>query len=329
MPEGHLTQATLEAARRENLGHRMIALANDFADRILCQYRRRGYVAIRPAHGTLLRNLELGGNRLTTLAGRAGVTRRAMAKIVDDVVAQGYVTRVPDPADRRATLICFSEAGLGLLRDSSDIIEHIYGEYSAAAGAAALARLENRLYDFLRQLRVEITASGQQAIHSTRPGRLPDRADTYLSHNLGRYLQLAGDDYHRRCTAIMARHGHRGVRFDHLAVLSHLGLDGMTLSALALSAGISLQAMGKQVRAVQRLGYVSLQVDAADRRARRVAFTPAGLAFIDHLLRAFDEIDCDYRRQVGARRLEALQGSLSWVIDALGLPVPARTPSRA
>lgn len=325
----HLTQQALDAARAKNLGHRVIALANDFADRVLVEYRQRGYDAIRPVHGALLRNLELGGNRLTTLARRGGVTHRAMAKLIDDVVAQGFVTRGTDPDDRRASLIRFTADGRRLLHDSSAIIEHIYADYSALAGAEALETLENRLFEFLDQLHIEITPSGQQAIHPVRPVRRGGDATVYLSHNLGRYLQLAGDDYYRRCAARMAARGHAGIRFDHLSVLGHLNLDGMTQSALARSAGISLQAMGKQVRAVHRLGYVDSRVDPGDRRVRRVDFTPAGLVFIADLLGAFEEIDRDYREAVGQRRLQRLQTALARVVGGLGLRVPAATISRA
>ena len=303
----------------------MIAVANDFSARILVQYRRHGYGAIRPVHGALLRNLELQGNRLTTLAERAGVTHRAMAKIVEDLVAQGFVTREPDVQDRRATRIRFTAQGIRLLEDSSRIIERIYADYSGLVGADTLEQLEERLFDFLQRLGVEVTPSGQQAIHSPQPGHRRTRSGAYLSHNLGRYLQLAGDDYHRRCAQIMVRHGHHRIRFDHVAVLSHLGLEGMSLGALADSAAISLQAMGKQVTAVQHLGYVESREDPGDRRVRRVEFTPAGVAFSADLLEAFREIDENYGRIVGLRRMQWLRASLARVIARLGLKVPART----
>ncbi|GAB3285685.1 hypothetical protein GCM10027297_28300 [Parahaliea aestuarii] len=314
----------MDAARAGNLGHRLVALAGDFSDRILARYREQGYASIRPVHGALLRNLELEGTRLTTLAARAGMTHRAMAKIVDDVAGLGFVARRPDPDDRRASCVHFTARGIHLLRDSSDIIEHIYACYSQLVGAEQLEQLENRLYQFLQSLDIEVIHSGQQALHPVRPENLRDASGAYLSHNLGRYLQLAGQDYHRRCAEAMARRGHPGIRFDHLAVLTHLQLQGMNLSELAEGAGISLQAMGKQVRAVHRMGYISLR-EGEDRRVREVHYSPRGLAFLDDLLAAFDELDTFYASQLGPRRLQWLQASLSRLIIALQLPVPARS----
>ncbi|WP_157976574.1 MarR family winged helix-turn-helix transcriptional regulator [Parahaliea mediterranea] len=320
-----MTQQALDRARADNLGHRLVALAGDFSERILARYRAQGYDTIRPVHGALLRNLELEGTRLTTLAARAGITHRAMAKIVDDVAGLGFVARRPDPDDRRASRVHFTARGIRLLRDSSDIIEHIYAGYSALVGAAPLEQLENRLYHFLQGLDIEVIHSGQQALHPVRPENLRDASGAYLSHNLGRYLQLAGQDYHRRCARAMEARGHPGIRFDHLALLTHLRLDGMNLSELAEGAGISLQAMGKQVRAVHRMGYISLREGAADRRVREVRFSPRGHAFLDDLLATFDELDAFYAAQAGPRRLQWLQASLARLIGALGLAVPARS----
>jgi DNA-binding MarR family transcriptional regulator len=50
--------------------------------------------------------------RLTRLAELAGITKQSAGEIVDDLVQSGYVARVPDPADKRAKLICLTEKGV-------------------------------------------------------------------------------------------------------------------------------------------------------------------------------------------------------------------------
>jgi len=304
----------------------MIALAADFSGRMLAQYRQRGFGAVRPVHGAVLRNLGLTGTRVTVLAARAGITHRAMAKILAEVVALGFVSRRPDPRDRRASLVEFTPLGLRLLEISSGIIEGIYADYSARVGASALEQLERCLYDALVGLNIEVTSSGQQALHSSRPESRGGPSEIYLSHNLGRYLQLAAGDYHRRCAMLMAASGHPSIRFDRLAVFSHLGLSGMTLTELAKSANISLQAMGKQVRAVLKLNYIEMLTDSDDRRIRQVWFTTLGRRFLRDLLQTFEQIDRDYAQLLGEQRARHLQDSLATVVAALGLEVPVRTP---
>lgn len=323
-----ISQEALDAARRRNLGHRLVALADDFSGRVLAAYHRQGYTDIRPVHGAVLRNLELGGTRLTVLAARAGMTHRAMAKLVAQVMAMDLIEQRPDPEDARARLISYTPRGVQLLQQSSAIIEGIYRVYSRTIGVDALQALELRLYEFLTALEIEITVSGQQALHSVQPERPRGNRKTYVSHNIGRYLQLLADDYHRRCAEIVGSAGHTGVRFDHLAVVSHLSLAGMTLSQLSESAGISLQATGKQVASLQRLGYVTVRVDSRDKRVRLVAFSAQGHAFIAALLGAFNSIDEDYRRLVGPRKLQFLQKSLAHAASALSLSVPLSSPAR-
>ena len=55
------------------------------------------------------------GTRLTDLAARAGMTKQAMAEIVDKAVASGLVGRHPDPADRRAKIVRLTVQGRRML----------------------------------------------------------------------------------------------------------------------------------------------------------------------------------------------------------------------
>jgi len=66
---------------------------------------------IRPTHGCVFRFVKDEGMRLTRLAELASITKQSAGEIVDDLVERGYAKRVPDPADRRAKLICLTERG--------------------------------------------------------------------------------------------------------------------------------------------------------------------------------------------------------------------------
>lgn len=66
---------------------------------------------IRPTHGCIFRYVQGEGLRLTEIAERANMTKQSVGEIVDDLVARGYVKRIPDPDDRRAKLICLTERG--------------------------------------------------------------------------------------------------------------------------------------------------------------------------------------------------------------------------
>jgi DNA-binding MarR family transcriptional regulator len=70
-----------------------------------------GYGDVRPTHGCVFRFVREDGMRLTELAAMAGMTKQSIGEIVDDLARLGYVERIPDPADRRAKLICLTEKG--------------------------------------------------------------------------------------------------------------------------------------------------------------------------------------------------------------------------
>src|SRR6218665_2539888 len=56
---------------------------------------------VMAAHVHITRHLALSGDRLTDLARRAGMTKQAMAPLVDQCAAWGLVTRAVDPLDAR------------------------------------------------------------------------------------------------------------------------------------------------------------------------------------------------------------------------------------
>jgi len=314
-----LSQDQLNAMRQSNLGHRLLALSKDFEHRLLALYALSGYDDIRPLHGSVLRNLELEGTLVTVLAQRAGITHRAIAKIIQDLEQLGYVQRLADKVDRRATRIWFSEQGLRLLRDSSLLIAQVIGFYKARLGDEQVFGLEQALKRIIISLDINIAATGQQALVNQ-----PPTSEKYLvSHNMGRYLAELADNYALRCLALMEVKNHFGIQIGHTAVLSHLGVEGMPQRQLAEAAGISQQAIGKQVRSLQELGYITVSSDTVDKRVRRVNFSHKGYAFIDDLAVCFEQIKLDYIKKIGVADFENLLTKLQLFINGLNLNVPA------
>src|SRR5436190_6003108 len=72
----------------------------------------QGFTETRYAHNSVFGFLwDPEGERTVELAQRAGITRQSMGEVVRDMVALGIVEMVPDPADGRAKLVRFTEAG--------------------------------------------------------------------------------------------------------------------------------------------------------------------------------------------------------------------------
>lgn len=90
---------------------------------------------VSAAHIHITRHLRLAGDRLTDLAARAGMSKQAMADLVDQCAAWGLVTREPDARDARARLICFTPSGLDWLAAFHTAVVQAEAEFRDEVGA--------------------------------------------------------------------------------------------------------------------------------------------------------------------------------------------------
>jgi DNA-binding MarR family transcriptional regulator len=100
----------------------------------------------RPAHSGVFAHIDVeGGTRLTELARRANITPQAMGELVDDLERMGYVTRRPDPEDRRAKLIALTPRGVACVQAAFETIVGIEGRLEQLLGERQLEALRKAL----------------------------------------------------------------------------------------------------------------------------------------------------------------------------------------
>ena len=87
------------------------------------------------AHVHITRHLPLAGARLTELAHSAGMSKQAMADLVDQCEAWGLVRRERDPLDARARRICFTPTGLEWLQAFRQAVRQAEAEFREQVGA--------------------------------------------------------------------------------------------------------------------------------------------------------------------------------------------------
>jgi len=76
-----------------------------------------GRPEIKPSHNAVVAHLPSGTpRRAADLATDAGMTRQSMGELVRELTAFGLVEAVPDPEDRRAKLVSWTESGLEMAR---------------------------------------------------------------------------------------------------------------------------------------------------------------------------------------------------------------------
>ncbi len=149
---------SLRRFRREHVGRLIAELHRDFSARIRERLVAAGHDGVTAAHLKLFRSLPVAGARLTALAERMGITAQSAGARVDELVALGYLERVPDASDRRATRICFSRRGKRLLTKAQTLIAEIEREYAMQLGATRFATLKASLASLVAALGIEISA---------------------------------------------------------------------------------------------------------------------------------------------------------------------------
>ncbi len=107
----------------------------------------QGFEDLRPRHGAVFAYLDPGGVRATALARLSGQHKQVIGSLVDELTSLGYVERRPDPADRRAKLICPTQRGLAQMSAADGIMAAIQERHARRLGREAYADFKATLMD--------------------------------------------------------------------------------------------------------------------------------------------------------------------------------------
>lgn len=151
-----------------------------------------------------------------------------------------------------------------------------------------------------------LAASTTAATAADAPAIAPGWRQTHLGRLLG-HAQRRFDD---RVLILMARDvqvplalsnlaARAQVGAAHIHITRHLALGGSRLTDLAISAGMSKQAMGDLVDQCEAWGLVARESHPHDKRARQVVFTAAGLLWLQAFESAVTQCEAEFRQAVG------------------------------
>jgi len=100
----------------------------------------------------LLIQLELNGSRVSELADRLGVTKQAVSRTSLALEEKGFVKRVEDESDGRATKLFFTEKGRRLVVQTVDKFEAIEKEIALQLGTENAEKLNKLLFQWVEHL---------------------------------------------------------------------------------------------------------------------------------------------------------------------------------
>jgi DNA-binding MarR family transcriptional regulator len=116
-------------------------------DELFSTLAAKGYDDLHPRHGAVLAYIDAGGVRATELARLSGQHKQVVGTMIDELEALGYVERRPDPADRRAKLICPTERGLAQMRTADRIMSAIQERHARRLGRDTFTQFKAALMD--------------------------------------------------------------------------------------------------------------------------------------------------------------------------------------
>jgi DNA-binding MarR family transcriptional regulator len=140
-----------EFRQQQPFGRLLIRAHRAFLAGTTARLEALGYAGLGGTPGVLIAQLDPDGTRLTVIAERLGITKQSASQIVNDLETRGYVQRLEDPSDRRASLVRFTERGWQFCQDANRVRLELEGEYEAALGTTQMQTLRELLEELLEQ----------------------------------------------------------------------------------------------------------------------------------------------------------------------------------
>ncbi len=129
------------------------------ANRVYARLADEGLGDLRRAQAEVFRYVPPEGGRVTDVAAAAGVSKQAMAYTVESLIEMGYLSREPDPADRRAQIVRRTERGWEVNRAARRAVQEVQREWTAALGPERMECLLDLLRDLGEHLGIAYQGS--------------------------------------------------------------------------------------------------------------------------------------------------------------------------
>ncbi len=119
-----------------------------------------------------------------------------------------------------------------------------------------------------------------------------------------------------RANQALHERGYDDIKMMHNAVLIHLDAQGTRATVLARRARMTKAGIGKIVRELEGLGYVTREPDPEDGRAQLVRFTPKSLEMLSVALEHFEQVERDFEALLGgAQEMERFHRQLELLAE--------------
>ena len=281
---------------RSNPLKQLNALSNDCEQRTMQCLETQGFTKLAMHFSAPMSLLGQRPHRLTELAQRLAVSKQLCLQSLRPLSDAGYISRQTDPSDKRAKLIALSKAGKDLITAANTELSRINQGYAKKIGAAELAFLSH----YTQRLCIEMAVPGFDHPNTTIDDQLPF---SLLIGMINRSL------HHQLMQDTMAR-GHPHLQMAHGQVLACLDPLGSSIGELALTNGVSSQAISRVARQLDELGYIERHIDPSDGRSQRLSLSEAGLTLIEDAVSAMETLEKRLQNRLGETQFQRFSHAL-------------------
>lgn len=131
----------------EDLSLLLMKASSAVAERINTAVVAAGHPGLRPVHGLVFARISVTGASINQIAEHLGITKQSASAMVETLAGDGYVRRLPDPADRRASIIELTARGRQVTLAASRAAAAEVGRIEKRWGADAVESLTAMLAD--------------------------------------------------------------------------------------------------------------------------------------------------------------------------------------
>ncbi len=136
-----------KAKHEDNFAPALVGASRALVATMMPELVKYGFNGITPAFVSLMSLLDATGDRPTTLAKRAGITKQAISQLIRELEARGYVEQVPDSTDTRAKIVRLTKRGVALYTACADARNELQSAVIAKLGKLKVSRLRRDLID--------------------------------------------------------------------------------------------------------------------------------------------------------------------------------------
>jgi DNA-binding MarR family transcriptional regulator len=139
----------------------------------------------------------------------------------------------------------------------------------------------------------------------------------HRNSRLYRSLTRTLREYNRRLIAGLHRRGFTDFQPSFPPLLSNLDTEGTRIGVLAMRAGVTRQAAGQLLKAIEACGYVETRDVPHDGRATTVHFTQRGRRLLATVFELVEEIETDFASTLRSGQFERLRDGLHQIADRI------------